>query len=188
MHEGRGYGGGEVEGGPSSPRPLCASGEKGDDTITGPLATYVERARQAGACESALKTISKLKSWDEFRAHPQAAEWSCWYAREVVHGPWPEGERTIAQDAGWAYSYARYVVQGRWPEGEPAIAKDAYWAYWYARDVLYARWPDGEPAIAQDAEWAYIYAFNVIHARWPEAELVIAQNAQWAYRYARGVI
>ncbi len=78
--------------------------------MTESLRNCVQQARKAGACKSALKTISKLKSWDEFWAHLDAAAWSCWYAREVVKGRWPEAELAIAQDAEWAYSYARDVV------------------------------------------------------------------------------
>ena len=50
-------------------------------------------------------------------------EWSYWYARDVLHGRFPEGETEIASDAEWSYRYARDVLHARFPEGETAKGK-----------------------------------------------------------------
>ncbi len=55
------------------------------------------------------------------------------YARDVIDGRFPEGEKTIAKSAGYSYVYARDVLKGRFREGEKAIAADQAHASMYAR-------------------------------------------------------
>ena len=63
-----------------------------------------------------------------------------YYAKDVIRGPWPEGEKVIASDPYWAYNYAEKVIRGRWPEAEKVIAsstsKQPLYALNYARDVI----------------------------------------------------
>jgi len=54
----------------------------------------------------------------------------------------PELEPAISKDAEYSYYYARDVIKGRFILGEAAISKDAYWSYWYARYVIKGRLPD----------------------------------------------
>ena len=52
------------------------------------LNELIQSAKEHDACNSAIKQIEKLKDFDEFLAHPSAAEWCYWYATEVIKGPW----------------------------------------------------------------------------------------------------
>jgi hypothetical protein len=45
------------------------------------------------------------------------------YARDVIHGRWPEAEKFIAQKPFTAFDYATKIMKARWPEGEEAIDK-----------------------------------------------------------------
>jgi hypothetical protein len=47
-----------------------------------------------------------------------------------------EGEDVIATSPHWAYCYARDVVRGPWPEGERAIASDNDYAWKYGKYIL----------------------------------------------------
>jgi hypothetical protein len=136
----------------------------------------VGRARQKGACTSALAELKQLRDWDEFFSHPSAPEWAYWYAHNVLRERWPEAEPVIVQSRYWACKYAMDVIKGRWPEAEPIMIKDPYWGYKYAMDIIKGRWPEAEPVIIQHPYWAYFYARNVIQGRWPEAEPVIRQD------------
>jgi hypothetical protein len=62
---------------------------------------------------------------------------------EVIRPP-TNAEKTEAFPAYW---YAKDVLKGRFPEGEKAIATDPVVSYAYARDVLKARFQEGEVAI-----------------------------------------
>ena len=101
------------------------------------------------------------------------------YARDIIQGRWPEGERVIASDPNFAYRYARDVIKGRWPEGEKVIASDPYWAYNYAENIIGGRWPEAEKVIASDSEYAFYYAMDVIGDPNPRT---------WAERYLAGKI
>jgi hypothetical protein len=101
----------------------------------------LERARQKGACTSALKEVEQLHDWDEFFGHTRAPEWCYWYARNVLRGRWPEAEPAIAQNPEWAYWYAHNILRGRFPEGEPAIATSPYLSYWYGKYIIHGQFP-----------------------------------------------
>jgi hypothetical protein len=99
--------------------------------------------------------------WDKYKNNPKelkkrepaiakSAEYSYYYAKNVIHGKFPLGEAAIAKDSYYSYYYARDVLKGRFPLGEPAIAKDAEYSYWYAKYVLKGEFPLGEPAIKRD--------------------------------------
>ena len=125
------------------------------------------------------------------------------YARDVVKGEWPEGEKVLAENPRWATSYACDVIKGRFPKGELAISADTESAYLYA-EMLYLkhtfsydkekyRWPEGEKIISQNPKYALRYAKKVIGGRWPEAEETIATSActerpNYACMYAIDVI
>jgi hypothetical protein len=67
----------------------------------------------------------------------------------------------VSQNSSLAYIYARDVIHGRWPEAEPNIMKDPESAYWYAKNVIEDRWLEAEPYIKQDQYWAHWYAKDV---------------------------
>jgi hypothetical protein len=51
-----------------------------------------------------------------------------------------------------ALDYAKHVLHGRFPAGEKVIASNPVTAYEYAKDVLHGRFPAGEKAIADDKD------------------------------------
>ena len=77
--------------------------------------------------------------------HPH---WAYDYAKDVIEGPFPEGEAAMATDPYWAYYYAKYAIKGRFPECEATIAKDTKYSKkyleafpdakidWYAREWI----------------------------------------------------
>ena len=69
----------------------------------------------------------------------------------------PRLVKVVASDPEFAYFYARNIIKGRWPEGEKAIASDPENAYYYAIDVIKGRWPKGEKAIASNPRYATNY-------------------------------
>ena len=46
----------------------------------------------------------------------KSADYSCWYARNVIKGPWEPGEEAISKDKGTLANYALQVIMGRLPE------------------------------------------------------------------------
>lgn len=97
------------------------------------------------------------------------------YAKGIVNGQWPEGEKAILEDPWYTVAYARDVLKKRWPEAEPKIARYAgtdnyYRAVEYAKDVIKGRWPEAEKAGVHNPSFALDYAEKVIGGRWPEAE------------------
>ena len=63
------------------------------------------------------------------------------YARDVLKGPFPEGESIIATDAFHSYDYAKNVLQGPFPLGEPAIAKNAMFSIVEFSKLLATKYP-----------------------------------------------
>ena len=91
------------------------------------------------------------------------AEYSLWYADEILNGPFKLGEPTIAKHDGlYSYKYALYVLKGPFKLGEPAIAKSAYHSLSYAKEILKGPFPLGEKAIAKNAEYSKDYTKNIL--------------------------
>ena len=120
------------------------------------------------------------------------------YARDVVKGEWPEGEKALAESPWYAIRYACDVIKGRFLKGESAIGADPESTYLYAEmlhlkhtfsyDKEKYRWPEGEKILSQNPKYAFRYAKKVIEGRWPEGEKAISTDADSAYRYASDVI
>ena len=72
------------------------------------------------------------------RAISKYTEYSYYYARYVLKGPFQKGEAAISRDAKYSYLYAIGVLKGPFPEGEEAISKDLVYADWYAERYLKA--------------------------------------------------
>jgi hypothetical protein len=94
------------------------------------------------------------------------------YAREVLHGRWPEAEPIIMKVPNVAYSYVKTILaedpewpypNGKWPDAEPYIMKNPFSAVLYAKHVLKHRWKEAEPVIKTDEyHWHdYIRYFEV---------------------------
>ena len=113
------------------------------------------------------------------------------YAKNVIKGRFPEGEKAIASDPKYAYRYANSVLKGRWPEAEKVIASAPWWAYNYAKNVIRGRWPEAEKEIASDPGSLFFYAKNVIRGRWFEMEERLVTDPAFedaAYRYVQHFI
>jgi hypothetical protein len=83
-----------------------------------------------------------------------------YYALDQLHGPFPEGEKIIAQDANDAYRYAYEVLGRRFRLGEPRIlGSNPHIAFDYVVHVIKNRWPVAENLIKMNASrWArYLY-------------------------------
>ncbi len=63
---------------------------------------------------------------DDINFIVKSASYSCYYAKDVLKGPFPAGEPAIAKDAMLSYDYARDVLKGPFAAGEPAILNSAY--------------------------------------------------------------
>ena len=99
---------------------------------------------------------------------------SYYYARNIIKGPFPEGEAAMATDPYYAYMYARDVIKGRFPQCEPVIAKDPFCAYYYAMDVIKGRFPEAEESMAKDTKYAkkYLEAFPDAKIEWYAREWI----------------
>ena len=126
------------------------------------LTKLIAEAKDADACETEIKNIEQLSSFEEGLKHPKAPYWCYWYAVNVIKERWHEVEDVINKDPEYAYHYARDMIKGRWYEAEDVINKDPEWAYYYAHDVIKGRWHEAENVINKDPEWAYYYAHDVI--------------------------
>jgi len=88
----------------------------------------------------------KIKNeWEDIIAHDPWS--SCYYARDILHGPWPKGEDAIAQNSEYSYIYAKDVLHKPFIRGEDVIARDPYYSYYYAKDVSKGRFVKGENVI-----------------------------------------
>jgi lambda repressor-like predicted transcriptional regulator len=116
------------------------------------------------------------------------ARYSFLYAKNVIGGPWPKGERAIAQNTEYAYLYTRQVTGRPFPDGEDAIAKDAKNSFFYAFHVIKGPWLKGETAIAQSSNYSYQYAVKVVKGPWSKGEDAIAKSPVSSCHYASYVI
>lgn len=96
-------------------------------------------------------------------------------------------ELIMAEDAEYSYYYAEDVLKGRFELGEPAIAQDYFFSMTYARDVICGDFPLGEKAISQDFASSYHYA-NALGKRFELGEKKIAESGQTSLAYATKVI
>jgi len=112
------------------------------------------------------------------------------YARRIIKGRFPEGEKAIAKDPLRSYDYSLMVLKGRFPEGEKVIAKDSGFSFLYAKVIIGGRFPEGEEAISNSKNpyYPFHYAKDVIKGRFPEGEEMIAHVAGYSYNYARDII
>ena len=64
------------------------------------------------------------------------AEYSFWYAIEVLDDRFELGEKAIAKNYYLAYRYAKLILNGPFKLGEPVIAKNEFYSKTYTRDIL----------------------------------------------------
>jgi lambda repressor-like predicted transcriptional regulator len=102
--------------------------------------------------------------------------WSAYdYAKNVVKGPWPEGEDLIARDYETSYMYAKNVLRGPFIKGEPGIAKHANYAVNYAKNGPF---PRGEDKISESIIMSFAYSTEIIKKRFPKGEPSIFKNVE----------
>ena len=114
--------------------------------------------------------------------------WALTFARDVIKGPFPEGEAALASQADTALQYAQIVLHGPFPRGEPILAIDAKYAFDYAHTVLHGAFFAGEAAIAQNPYYAYCYALKVLRGPFPLGEPILARCPSYALTYACDVL
>jgi hypothetical protein len=100
------------------------------------LSKAIQLAEENDACGEALDKLKELLDSDvtkveELVNHEDAPFWAYWFAKNVIKGPWPEGEDAISKDTYFSYQYAKEVFKGPFPKGEKAISKDAFWSSRY---------------------------------------------------------
>lgn len=126
----------------------------------------------------------------------KSAKMCYYYASDVLHGRFPEGEPIIMKSPYTAFLYAKNIMKGRWPGAEPYIKKDADKAFRYASDILAkdpewtnqpghenGRWPEAEPYIMKSPYEVYYYSRDIIGGRWPEAEPYILDDNEYGQSY-----
>ena len=179
------------------------------------ISAYIDKAREAGACDYTIQAI--LESSNPLE-HGDAPYWAFWYCTHVERVP--ELESIMLQEPEFIYLYAMRF--GAWPEGEAALLEAALleaalleaggiYLYFYAKNVLKRRWPecehlrDGdmvvwyvrwlgtrieslEATIATDAGSSYTYAVSIVKDRFVLGEAAIAADPWWGYCYARDVL
>jgi hypothetical protein len=74
----------------------------------------------------------------------------------------PELEDIISTDPRSSFFYARDLIKGPWEEGEKIIINNSLLSYYYARDVIKGPWKKGENTISKHPEWSCYYAIDVI--------------------------
>lgn len=111
--------------------------------------------------------------------------YSCFlYAKNIIKGRWPEAEPVIMQDPSATNSYAQLVIGDRWPEAEPIILNSSpIWIFWYVENVIDGRWPEAEPKLIDYPHLSCWYAFDIMCERWYEAEEQIKKDQEWWDRY-----
>jgi hypothetical protein len=85
-------------------------------------------------------------------------------------------EKIIAKSPKYSVEYAKHILKGPFPLGEKSIKLNARHSFVYARDVLKKRFPDGEMAISSQISTTVQYASSVLRNRWIEQEDFIFEN------------
>lgn len=87
----------------------------------------------------------------------KSPEYAYEYAKEIIHSPFPLGEKAIACDDYYALAYSEYVLKGPFPQGEKILSTNAYTSYIYAVRVLHGRFLLGEPTMMSDQKFKKMY-------------------------------
>lgn len=134
-----------------------------------------------------LYTMSIAKRWPEGEEIIAEDPYNAYrYALNVIKGPFPLGEKAIAETSQFTFSYVKHVLRNKpFPLGEKQLAKDADQAYWYASKIIKGPWPPGEPVISESPMYSFWYAYNVLHSRFPMGEDAIAEDPSFALDYVR---
>ena len=90
--------------------------------------------------------------------------------------PWPEAEPIIATELIPAYRYAKFILKGEFPAGEKAIAQSGRYSASYANQITKKRFKMGEwgmlPTLRADRldDRAVInrYCLDILHMTWGE--------------------
>jgi len=110
------------------------------------------------------------------------------YAKGIIKGAWPAGERSIASDLWYAVDYAKEILQARWPAVEDKIARAAqsdnyYRADVYAKNVIKGRWSEAEKFGKYNPSFIVAYSEEILNGRWPEAEQYLFNRSDYYGKY-----
>lgn len=187
-----------------------------DLSVFPPYEEMIENAVQNSACAQSLGVLRKYSTLQEMLEalpHTAIAEFACWYAVNVLDGPWPEAECVILKDPETVVAYAADAVKERrpdletvilthpmaasnyacfflkspWEEAEAVISTHAIASFYYARD-LGVRSPCIISAILQNPWWSVMFCARVLLARWPEAEPGILTDLTAIRKYLLDVL
>lgn len=75
------------------------------------------------------------------------ANYSFYYAKDILDGPFKDGEDAIATNAYYSFKYAEEILNGRFEKGEKIIATCPLEAVSYAIDILKERFIEAEQLI-----------------------------------------
>ena len=110
------------------------------------------------------KFHSKSESLDHYEAMGETNPTLFWNKYKDNKGELKKREKYIAADAEYSYYYAKNVLKGAFPAGEAAISKSAEYSYMYAKYALKGPFPEGEAAIATNTDYANWYTRRVLKA------------------------
>lgn len=95
-----------------------------------------KKAEEEGLDLEWLIKVMRQRLPDEIEALiATSAQYSYYYAKDVIKGRWEPGEAAIATSAQYSYCYAEYVIKGRFELGEAAIATSA-WYFEHYNELL----------------------------------------------------
>ena len=93
-----------------------------------------------------------------------------------------KNEEAISNNAEYSYYYAKDVLRGRFEKGEEVISGSDYYSYWYAKDVLRRRFEKGEEAIFK-SYYSYRYSLDVLKGQFEKGEEAISNNFEYNLYY-----
>lgn len=84
-------------------------------------------------------------------------------AKNLIEGPFPEGEDAIAKSAQLSYEYARDILKERFPKGEKVLLKKPKVLVYYIRAFQLYDWKEGEEAVKKDRDSYENYKLHKEH-------------------------
>jgi len=108
------------------------------------------------------------------------------YAKDILKGPFPEGEIIIAQDIELAFRYIEEITFAPF-QYKHIFTSTPENAFRYA-ELFKEPFPEGEDIIAQNPELSYRYATEILKGPFPKGEDIIKKNPYWAVQYIKNVL
>lgn len=120
--------------------------------------------------------------WDILFKDSNISKLAFMYARDILKGPFPEGEQYILKSPRYAAYYAIMILKTPWPEAEDIISTDSYFTCLYIKHVLKKEpFPKGEKIISTNPNKSIWYVEYVLKDRFPLAEETILNSMYKEY-------